>query len=179
MGNNIKNEYKEVISDKLNKDNFKHDNTNLKMKQNKKINKRKNIINYYSSAIIFIIIIILYYILKKIYFRIYFSFTYIESNDDDEDENFKPDNETIYYEEKFDSYIEAFNKSKDFINNNLKGKLLNDPKIIIAKKPKISVVIPCFNCKEYILRCIRSIQNQNLSNFEIFYEYSFVLFYSK
>jgi hypothetical protein len=28
----------------------------------------------------------------------------------------KPDNKSIYYEEKFDSIQEAFNKSKDFIN---------------------------------------------------------------
>ena len=33
--------------------------------------------------------------------------------------------------------------------------------------PKISVVIPLFNCEKYILRAIKSIQLQNLSNFEI------------
>jgi glycosyltransferase involved in cell wall biosynthesis len=37
----------------------------------------------------------------------------------------------------------------------------------LPKKPKVSVVIPCCNCSKYILRSIRSIQNQNLSNFEI------------
>ena len=37
----------------------------------------------------------------------------------------------------------------------------------MPKKPKVSVVIPCCNCSKYILRSIRSIQNQNLSNFEI------------
>ena len=33
--------------------------------------------------------------------------------------------------------------------------------------PKISVVIPLFNCEKFILRAIKSIQLQNLSNFEI------------
>ena len=33
--------------------------------------------------------------------------------------------------------------------------------------PKISVVISLFNCEKYILRSIKSIQLQNLSNFEI------------
>jgi len=32
---------------------------------------------------------------------------------------------------------------------------------------KICIVIPCLNCKKYILSCIRSIQNQDFSNFEI------------
>ena len=79
----------------------------------------------------------------------------------------KPDNKSIYYEEKFDSIQEAFDKSKDFINNNIKGVLINTEKVELPKKPKVSVVIPCSNCSKYILRNIRSIQNQNLSNFEI------------
>ena len=37
----------------------------------------------------------------------------------------------------------------------------------ISKNPNISIVIPCYNCKKFILRAIRSIQNQNFSNFEI------------
>ena len=44
---------------------------------------------------------------------------------------------------------------------------MNSPPIKLKKTPKISVVIPCRNCKKYILRNVRSIQNQNYSNFEI------------
>ena len=75
--------------------------------------------------------------------------------------------ETIFENRKFDDYIEAFNKAKDFINNNMKGILINKQEIRLYKKPKISAVIPCYNCKDFILRTIRSIQNQNFSSFEI------------
>ena len=86
---------------------------------------------------------------------------------DEEDENINPDNATIYYEEKFDSYREAYNKAKDFINNNLKGILINQEKIPLSKKPKVSAVIPCYNCGKFILSAVRSIQNQDLLNIEI------------
>ena len=59
------------------------------------------------------------------------------------------------------------NKSKDFINNNLKGLLINTEKVKLSQKPKVSIVIPCYNCKKFLLRAIRSIQNQNFSNYEI------------
>ena len=74
---------------------------------------------------------------------------------------------SIFYKEKFDSYIVAFNKSKNFINTNLKGELLLDKKNYQLEYPKISVIIPCHNCKNYILRAVRSIQNQDFLNIEI------------
>ena len=80
---------------------------------------------------------------------------------------YKYDKNTIFYEEKFDPYDVAFNKAKEFINNNIKGILINTEKVKLSKIPKISVVIPCYNCKKFILRAIRSIQNQNFSNYEI------------
>jgi len=76
-------------------------------------------------------------------------------------------NKTYFIEGKFDSYDVAFNKAKEFINNNIKGILMNTEKVKISKNPNISIVIPCYNCKKYILRALRSIQNQNFSNFEI------------
>ena len=169
MGNNIENEYQKIIHEKSNnilfhKTNIYSETSSLKIGKKKKLIKRK-IINYNLRAIFFISAIILFFILKAIYLRIYSLFA---SNEDDDDyENSNPDNETIYFEEKFDSYIEAFNKSKNFINNNLKGILLNAPPITPPKNPKASIVIPCRNCKKYILRNVRSIQNQNYSNFEI------------
>ena len=98
----------------------------------KKLIKRKNI-NYNLRAVFIITSIILFFILRTIYYRIYSFFTENENDDDDDEENINPDNETIYFEEKFDSYIEAFNKSKNFINNNIKGKLLNSPPIKLKK----------------------------------------------
>ena len=79
----------------------------------------------------------------------------------------KPHNQSIFVEEKFDEYIDAFNKAKDFINNCMKGVLINTEKIKPSENPKISAVIPCHNCKEFLLRAIRSIQNQNFTDFEI------------
>ena len=128
MGNNIKNEYKTIIPEKTNnilpfKIRINLETTNLTNQQNKRIIKSKKI-NYNLRAIVFIIIIILFILFRLIYLKLYFVLmNNIKSDDDEYDENFKPDNETIYYKEKFDSYIEAFNKSKDFINNNLKGIL--------------------------------------------------------
>ena len=49
----------------------------------------------------------------------------------------------------------------------MKGILINKEKIISFSKPKISVVIPCYNCKNYLIKGVRSIQNQNFNNFEI------------
>ena len=123
MGNNIKNEYKNIIPEKTNnilpsKISINSETTNLTNQQNKRIIKSKKI-NYNLRAIIYIIMIILFIVFRLIYLRLYSILMNNTENDDDEyDENFKPDNETIYYKEKFDSYIEAFNKSKDFINNN-------------------------------------------------------------
>ena len=75
--------------------------------KSKDLIKRKNI-NYNLRAVFIITSLILFFILRTIYYRIYSFFTENE-NDDDDEENINPDNETIYFEEKFDSYIEAFN----------------------------------------------------------------------
>ena len=73
----------------------------------------------------------------------------------------------IFSQEEFYFYQEAYNKAKDFINNNINGVLINAEKIKLSQKPNVSVVIPCCDCKKYILRAIRSIQNQDFSNYEI------------
>ena len=87
--------------------------------------------------------------------------------EEDEDDNYKPDNKSIYYQEKFYYFQEAYNKAKDFVNNNMNGVLINSEKVKLPLNPNVSVVIPCYNCKKYILRAIRSIQNQDFSNYEI------------
>ena len=77
------------------------------------------------------------------------------------------DDEVIQLDEKFDTYTVAFEKNKDFINNNMNGLLLNTTKKNFLQNIKVSVIIPCYNCEKFILSCIRSIQNQDFSNFEI------------
>ena len=113
----------------------------------------------------YLLIILLILILSSKILRINF----IQGNDfgDENENNYIPDNKTIYSKEEFDSYQNAFNKAKNFINNNLHGILINTEKCKLSKKPNISIVIPCYNCEKYILKALRSIQNQNYSNFEI------------
>ena len=106
------------------------------------------------------VLILSFIILTSIIFR---NNKLVDKDYDDE----MTDNKTIYFEEKFDSYKEAFNKAKNFIKNNLDGILINTKKIKLPLKPKMSIVIPCYECKKYILRALRSVQNQNFSNYEI------------
>ena len=127
-----------------------------------KINDNPNISKSF-KVISIIILIILFILLNIIYFRIH-------SNNwiyDYKDENIIIDNETIQLDEKYDSYKVAFEKNIYFIQDNLDGLLLNTTKKVFPKNIKVSIVIPCYNCDKYILSCVRSIQNQDYSNFEI------------
>lgn len=73
----------------------------------------------------------------------------------------------ILSDETFSNINEAFNNSKIFLNDCLKGILIQDKINNISKNPKFSVVIPLYNSEKYISRAIISIQNQNMSDFEI------------
>ena len=118
-----------------------------------KINKLINNFYLYSKNLSIIILICLY----KFFFNYSIPYFHIQ----------KQNNFTIYKEEKFDSFNIAFKNAKSFINNNIKGKLLYNIYIQQSEKPKISAIISCHNCKNYISKAIRSIQNQNFSNTEI------------
>ena len=96
-----------------------------------KMRKTKNKIDKHKISFLLIIILSFFII------RTYYSQNFIvEEKDEDEDDYYKPDNNSIYCEEKFESYTEAFDKAKDFINNNLKGILLNTQKIKLSTKAK-------------------------------------------
>ena len=63
---------------------------------------------------------------------------------------------------------EALDSGLPFVKKCLEGILIK--KIIYKEKipnPLISVVIPCFNCGEYIKSAVRSIQNQDMEDIEI------------
>ena len=159
-------EYKKFINEKSDKTFSKYvkkysSKKNIKSKYIKLKLKKKQNIKYILIIVSFLLIIILSFVI------IFTNLFRHNLNYDDEDDNVQIDNETIYYQEKFDSYKDAFNKAKDFIDMNIKGILINTEKVKLSKKPKASVVMPCYNCRKYILRAIRSVQNQNLSNFEI------------
>ena len=69
------------------------------------------------------------------------------------------------YDKKIYKKIQIEN-GKIYLNKCLKEILIN-PILNKAKKPKISVIIPVYNCEKTIISSIRSIQNQNLSEIEI------------
>ena len=79
----------------------------------------------------------------------------------------KPDDKAMDYNEKFFSYQKSYNSAKGFIENVLKKKQIKKNDFKKSKKPKISAIIPCHNCKNYVDNAILSIQNQNFSDFEI------------
>ena len=122
------------------------------------LNKKSPLIYLLATISVLFILFLSIIIITEIYFR---------NSEYYKDDYFLTDNKTIYFEEKFDSYEDAFNKARIFIKNNLQGKLINTEKIKTNEKPKISVVIPCYNCHEFILKTLRSVQNQNFSDFEI------------
>ena len=166
--NPLKNKYNRIIN-KSTIDNIEKGKSTLI--ENIK-SRKKSFIKYIIIFISFLFILILsYIIIKAINFK-----NKINSEDkveykleeEDEDENYKPDIKSIYKEENFYySYQESYNKAKEFIKNNINGLLINTEKVQLSQKPNVSVVIPCYNCSKYILRAIRSIQNQDFSNFEI------------
>ena len=121
--------------------------------------KKKSLLIYLSIAfaILFILFLSISF-MKSFYFR---------NNEVKEDDFVIPDNKTIYFEEKFDSYRDAFNKARGYLYNNLQGNLINTKKVKLSDKPIISVVIPCYKCHIFIKAALRSIQNQDFGNYEI------------
>ena len=67
-------------------------------------------------------------------------------------------NETIY---------EAVDKAINFVNLTNRKILYHKIPEKINDPPKLSIVIPCYNCRKYIKRTIRSVQNQNMTDFEL------------
>ena len=101
--------------------------------------KSKNIFNYifdFKHSYLYLFIFFLIIIIVSVFFLIKFILKNKSDYDYDYDDNTKPSNESIYYEEKFDSYKDAFNKAKDFIDKNLKGILINNEVKKASEKPK-------------------------------------------
>ena len=67
-------------------------------------------------------------------------------------------NETIY---------EAVDKAMNFVNLTNRKILYHKIPEKINDPPKLSIVIPCYNCRKFIERTIRSAQNQNMTDFEL------------
>ena len=58
-------------------------------------------------------------------------------------------------------------KCHKYINLCLKGQLFQKYNFTKLNNPKVSVIIPVYNKEQYILRILRSIQNQSLKDIEI------------
>ena len=56
---------------------------------------------------------------------------------------------------------------KEFCKLNLEEKLIDNKTIEYDNKPLISIIVPSYNKKDFLLKSIRSIQNQNFKNIEI------------
>ena len=140
---------------------IKHINTKSffkKSKQRKKFLNKKTF--FYKIGFLYkilFIILVLYFI-----YELFLQHILIISNDDIElSKLIKTDKS--YTNESLDEILE---KSKQFVNLTNMGILFTKiPKEI--KNPKISVVIPVYNADKYIKKAVRSIQNQNFTNFEI------------
>ena len=77
-------------------------------------------------------------------------------------------NEIKYvFKENFPNLQDSFNNAKDFLDKCLSNSLINNETIKNVEESRVSVIIPIYNCNNTILRAIRSIQNQNISDFEI------------
>ena len=66
-----------------------------------------------------------------------------------------------------ESIYEAARRAQFFIRNTSDRILLTSIPLAPIYNPKISVIIPLYNCHNSIVRAIRSVQNQNFSEFEL------------
>ena len=152
----------------------------LKYKQNKKINNNYSFKGYkrlsrvkYSTTftennncnyIYFLKSIIL--IIITILNLIFLLFNKSSSNHFESIE-LKKNIEKYNYAEKFPNLKQSFKNAKDFLDKCIKGILINNQSIQLSRNPIATVIIPVYNCKYTILRAIRSIQNQNITDLEI------------
>ena len=68
---------------------------------------------------------------------------------------------------KINPRLKLLLQSKKFMNKCINEILINKNNLITFDKPNITVIIPAFNCEQYIKYSIKSIQNQNMNNLEI------------
>ena len=87
-----------------------------------------------------------------------------EAKINEKDENDKVNMSLIFYNKTM-SRIESLSKGKKYIEKCLEDNMTQ--KFEKVENPIISVIIPVFNCEKSIKYAISSIQNQNITNFEI------------
>ena len=75
--------------------------------------------------------------------------------------------DSITHKENFISKTKALGKGKVYLDQCLKGILINKNKFQISKNPKVTVIIPLYNSGKFIKLIIRSVQNHNIDDIEI------------
>ena len=83
----------------------------------------------------------------------------------------KPDKMKRNNDQKSEIFLTYNEKRKiqDYIDICMRGILLDNNKYSKIENPKISIIIPVYNKGQYILRLLRSIQNQSFKDIEIIF----------
>ena len=116
-------------------------------------NPKLNLVTFFIIVIIILILflIIVFYIIYKLIIKPEF------------DNSTRKTNPEIYVS------IKERNKIDKYVDKCMKGILLDDKKYPKLEYPKISIIIPVYNKELFILRILRSIQNQSFKDIEIIF----------
>lgn len=70
-----------------------------------------------------------------------------------------------------DSHVELYKKMYDDKNKQIINTPQKNELIFIQKrvKPKVSIILPCYNGEKYLQECLKSIYNQSFQNFELLF----------
>ena len=144
-----------------------------KTKQQLKQSDRSSLVKMISIIlfIILLITILIFFILFNIYGNgnLDINIENIDAKQDKETnsieaEKMEIDDNSIIYYNKTMSRRESLLKGKKYIRKCLKDDIHNFEKV---ENPKITVIIPVYNCEKTIKYAISSIQNQNMTDIEI------------
>ena len=94
---------------------------------------------------------------------------YIRPINETEEEKYKKrysENETVIDKNLYNKRPDQYDYVQ-FCKLNLEEKLIDNKTIEYDNKPLISIIVPSYNKGDFILKTIRSIQNQNFKNIEI------------
>ena len=113
------------------------------------------------SNIKFILFFVCVFFLIVIFLVCVISIAYYLIIKPDKMERNKPPDLYLRYKER--------HKIKDYIDNCMNGILMDNNKYPKLENPKISIIIPIYNKDKFILRLLRSIQNQSFKDIEIIF----------
>ena len=133
-----------------------------------KFHKKKNKCSFFRYKINFIILFFILFLLLFFIILYFYNKTQLPNVDIEDENNNRENISQIYYIGK-KAYlkkkaIDKFNKYMDICH---KGELIDNKIYNLSSTPKISVIIPLYNAKNYLYYSLRSIQNQKMKDIEI------------